>query len=855
MKLQIIEKNKLQCYHCGEEIKKIEYKIEKDNSEYIFCCNGCLEAFKFIHNIGYGEYYKKREDYASKPEENSIDNHLYDFIESDLKSKNKDSILEKVFYIKGIHCASCVWINEKVLSELEGILEANVSLSTNRVYLKWNSNKISLKEISNTIQKIGYQLVPVNEQKEVKVKVQSDTLLKKMAVAGFFMGNNMLISVALYAGYFDYIDPSMKQFFHWMSFFLTTPVFLYSASEFFTSAFIGLKNKILATDLLTSVGISLAYFYSFYITITNQVQKEVFFDAINFVVFVILIGRFIESRLKLKTWYYKTNLSSLNPEIVRVLKNYHLILNIKNKYYINISDSSKLKNSDYDYKNIQDVQEKEIILVFPQEVVPLDSILLNETAEVDEASLTGEFKPIFKKANDFITSGSKNITNQILFLQVKNNFKESTITKILELAENSLLQKSKFETISSKISALFIAIVLFLGILTFLYWFFYKNNLNNAILFTLSLLIVACPCALSLSIPTAIIVGLQELFSKGCLVQNSSLLEIISKTRIIAFDKTGTLTEGKLNIYKIYSFIDYEFLKKIIKFINKYKRELQIQHPISLAFFELEDKENVNYFDLKKEINLNLDLNLESKANYYPGLGFELENNFYKIKLGSEEWFKKSGYYIDYYRIQKEEGDILVYLGWEGKQKDVIAIFLLKDRLKKNLDDVIQSLNKNYKTILLTGDIEENAKWLQKKIHIQEVYSSLKPSEKAEIIKKYQNKNIVAMIGDGINDTIALKQANVGISFIQASNFALYSSDIFLINNDFKTIVFLFEFTKYIFKKIKENLTMSLIYNFILLPLAFFGYLSPFVGAVFMSLSSITVVLNSLSIKKYNKKI
>lgn len=852
MKFQVIEKNKLKCYHCGEEIKNSDYKIEKDNLEYIFCCNGCLEAFKFIHNIGYGEYYKNREDYASKPEENSIDNYLYDFIENELKAKSNNSILEKVFYIKGIHCASCVWINEKVLSELNGILEANVSLSTNRVQLKWDPKKITLSEISKTIQKIGYQLIPINEQKETKVKIQSDTLLKKMAVAGFFMGNNMLISVALYAGYFDYMDPTMKQFFHWMSLFLTTPVFLYSASEFFTSAFIAIKKRILATDLLTSVGISLAYFYSFYITITNQVQKEVFFDAINFVVFVILIGRFIESRLKLKTWYYKTNLSSLNPEIVRVLKNYHLILNIKNKYFININKNNELKSSDYEYKNIQEVQEKEIILVFPQEIVPLDCVLLNEAAEVDEASLTGEFKPILKKSNDFITSGSKNITNQILFLQVKHNSKESTITKILELAENSLLQKSKFETISSKVSAIFIGIVLVLGVLTFYYWMYYKNDLSNAILYTLSILIVACPCALSLSIPTAIIVGLQELFAKGCLVQNSSLLEIISKTKIIAFDKTGTLTEGKLNIYKIYSYLDFELLKKIIIFINNYKRKLQIQHPISLAFFDLEDKNSIDYHKIKKDLFLNLDFNLENKANYYPGLGFELENNFYKIKLGSEEWFKESGYYIDY-QIQKEEGDILVYLGLEGPQKEIIAIFLLKDRLKENLDQIIQNLNKNYKTILLTGDVEENAKWLQKKIQIQKIYYSLKPSEKAEIIKKYQNKNKVAMIGDGINDTIALKQADVGISFIQASNLALYSADIFLINNDFRTIVFLFEFTKYIFKKIKQNLTMSLVYNFILLPLAFFGYLSPFVGAVFMSLSSITVVSNSLSIKKYNK--
>ncbi|MFN3604650.1 MAG: heavy metal translocating P-type ATPase [Leptonema sp. (in: bacteria)] len=848
MKIQTLSNTK--CHHCGDELKSEIHKFKKDDTEYQFCCNGCLQAFIFINESGFGEYYNTREDYATKPDSNFIEDSLYEFIEKDLKLKSETSILEKNFYIKGIHCASCVWINEKVLSNLEGVIQANVSLSTNRVLLKWDSSKISLKEISRTVQKIGYKLFPINEKKENFVKIRSDTLLKKMAIAGFFMGNNMLISVALYAGFFDYMDSTTKQFFHWMSFFLTTPVFFYSASEFFKSAFYSLKNQYLSTDTLTSFGISLAYFYSFFITITNQVDKEVYFDAINFVVFVILIGRFIESKIKLKTWYYKTNLSSLTPEFVRVLINHHLGFKINQKTFLNLGiDFSNPK--DFDFKKIEDVIENEIILVFPQEIVPLDGILINSQIEVDEASLTGEFKPILKQYGEFVSSGSKNVSNTPLFLEVKHTYKESTVSKILELAEQSLLRKSKFETISSKVSEIFIVFVLLLGISTFFYWYFYKNNLGGAILYTLSLLIVACPCALSLSIPTALIVGLQELFSKGCLVQDSQLLEVLAKAKAIAFDKTGTLTEGKLNIHRIISYVEISLLKRVIELIVEYQKQLRIQHPISEAFYKLDlEDPNKEIFVTKKDFSIDF-YNPTFEAKYYEGQGFELKNQFYTIRLGSEKWFIENQYQWDLQK--KEKGNIMVFLGYEtNKEKYLLAYFLLKDHLKQNVENLIKDLNSKYETFLLTGDTKENAEWIQEKTKIKKIYFNLKPKEKAEIIQNYQNnKQRIVMIGDGINDTIALKQADAGISFINASNLALYSSDIFLLNNDISVVYFLLNFTKFIFKKIKQNLTMSLLYNLILLPLAFLGYLSPILGAVFMSLSSITVVLNSLTIKKF----
>ncbi len=839
---------KTKCFHCGNSCKEDSIKIIDKEQELYFCCHGCLNAYRFIKDLQLDTYYLNREDYGEKPKE-KIELSLFEYYDKKIpvQEENGKPYKEKVFYIHGLHCASCVWLNEKVVSNLDGIINVQVNFSNNRIYLKWDPDKISLAKIVENIYKIGYQISIIEVNQEKDIKFFSDTLLKKMAVSGFFTGNNMMISASLYAGYFDYMDPQTKQFFHYISFLMATPVFFYSASEFFKNAFYSLKSKILSMDILTVVGISLAYFYSIWITFTHQYQKEVFFDAICFVVFAVLTGRFIENRLKLKTHYFTTNLGSLIPVFTRKLKNGHWILN-----------KEEINDSDFEYVYTDQIKENEFILIYPEETIPLDSILISEMAEVDESSISGEYTPIIKQKGDIVVSGSKNISNFYIVLKVLKNNKESTLSQILKMSENCIKERSPAETLAFKVANYFIFFVLLLGGITFIYWYYIKNQLEYAIVNTLSVLIVACPCALSLSIPTAMIVGIQKLFSYGFLLKNSKVIELLSKSKTIAFDKTGTLTEGKMEINEIFSYISQEDLKLLIRYINLSQRDLLLQHPITNAFFKLEKEIENKTIILQKE---DFDFNIKNIMNniiednviknYIPGRGIIIKINnkeLEEIYLGSKKMIEE---FIDSVFIPDH---IHVYLAVKLKNKVfILAIFSLKDKIKEEAYSLLEKLNKNYNTILLTGDTKENAELIKRELNIKNIYYGLKPEEKASIIKDLQKNDYVVMIGDGINDTIALKQSDVAISFADASKLAMYSSDILLLNTNLNHIEYLIGFSNKIIKRIKQNLMISFVYNILLLPFALVGFINPFIGSIFMSLSSITVVLNSLMLLKYNK--
>jgi heavy metal translocating P-type ATPase len=837
-------KQKITCFHCGDVVRTDKYILHENGEELHFCCNGCYQAYQLINDYGLGSYYKNREDFGEKPTEN-YELSVFEVIDQKIPiiKKENQTYKEKSFYIFGLHCASCVWLNEKMLSQLKGVIEVRVNFSNNRVYLKWNPELISLKEIAEQTYRIGYKIQFIDENIEKSFKNKSDSLLKKMAVAGFFTGNNMMISMALYAGYFDYIEPAMKQFFHFFSFLFATPVLIYSASEFFRNSYYSLKHKVLSMDILTATGISLAYFYSVWVTFSFQINHEVYFDAVCFVVFAILTGRFIESRLKLKTYYYITNLGSIIPSFVRKLKD---------------EDSIRLQiinENHYHYEEIDLIQVNDIVVVFPEEIVPLDGLLLNDVIEVDEASITGEYTPVVKKTNDFIVSGSKNVSSQTLFLRVVKTKNESTISEIIKLSESSLKEKSKAETIANKTANIFIFFVLVLSIITFVYWYFYKNQLESAILNTLSLLIVACPCALSLSIPTAFVVAIQKLFSNGCLFKTTNTIELLSKTRNIAFDKTGTLTQGKLEVEKVYSFVPKENLNQLINIFNRVQRELMIQHPITKAFFKLENQLNeISIEEINtKKIDIDLLFNDNLRGDYIAGKGVVIAIDDKKsLFLGSKEFIENlSNEFIKQIILP---GRLMIYLGIKQSQTtEILAVFLLRDSIRNNAKEVLNTLNQKYNTFLLTGDTEENAKYIQNELKLKEIYYSLKPEEKAKVIQNLQKSGITIMVGDGINDTVALNQADVGISFADASKLAMYSSDILLLNPNLEYINYILNFSKQVIKKIKQNLIISFFYNILLLPLAFIGFLNPFIGSVFMSLSSITVVLNSLTLIKYNK--
>ncbi|MDH5720249.1 MAG: heavy metal translocating P-type ATPase [Spirochaetia bacterium] len=802
-------KDDTRCFHCGDKIpdkKEIKTKEENSSEERHFCCKGCAQVYLLICSSGNKNYYEHRTEFSLRPDKEKTKTLPYEIWDEEIQT-DPDGIKEVNFVIQGIHCASCVWLNENILKRIDGVIEAEVQLATNRARIVWNSNKTNMREIGDNISAIGYTALPVQKTEEQEARAFSNKTLKRMVTAGFFTGNTMLISSALYAGYFDFMEQQMKNFFHMLSWLMATPVLLYSAKPFFQTAYHSIKQKILSMDILTSVGISLAYFYSVYVLFSQK--GEIYFDSVCFVTFAILIGRFIEARFKERSLYYVENLGKSLP------KTAHL------------KSKGKTKNIP-----VEKIKVNDIICVYPGEIVPVDGILVNKNAEIEESLLTGEFKAIHKKNKEKILAGSKCVGSPIE-IRVEKKLEDSALTHISKLAEESLNSLPATQKLAEKVSRYFIAFVFIAGIMTFLFWKFIQEGATDiAILHTISLLIAACPCALNLSIPTAFIVASQKAYKNGILMHGGRVLENIAKSSYVVFDKTGTLTEGNMKIVSAKIFNKKLTQNKINEISYALQSAAKVKHPVAKAFLDKKIKTNIKVFGVKN----------------IPGRGLSGNINQNKYYLGSEKLMESIN--IQTPEVKRDPSYTAVYLACQKnktKQAEILAVFLLSDFLRDNAADIVKKLSAKRKIVLLTGDQKKTAESLAKKTGIDLVYAEVNPQEKKEIIQSFQKDgSLVTMIGDGINDAIALAKADTGISFANAAEISVYSSDILLMGNNLNQLVSLFKLAEKTRRKVIENLTLSFFYNALLLPMAFSGLLIPLAAAVAMSISSIVVVLNSL---------
>lgn len=801
------------CYHCGEplvpgSIHELEYSVTSPDGEEKqqtlgFCCNGCKQVFQIIQDSGNSSYYQFRTEFAPRPENDNLEKWPYEIWDLEIQPDEK-GYKTADFLIQGIHCASCVWLNEKILSQTPGIIEAEVQLATNRAHVVWDPSQMNMRRIADIVAGIGYLAIPVKKSGEKEARKLSNTMLRRMAVAGFFMGNIMLVSVALYAGYFSAMDKITKNSFHYVSWLMATPVLFYSAWPFFLNAFHSLKQRVLSMDLLTSLGLSLAYFYSVFVTLRGE--GEVYFDSVTFVTFAILIGRFIETKYKERTMTYLENLGSGLPQVVH-----------------------RKKGGEEEDIPLEKAIVGDAIRVHPGELVPLDGVLINQIAEVDESMITGEFRALEKKKGEVLLAGSRCL-GETIELEVQSTHEESTLAHITKLAEKSLRDLPRTQQIAEKASEIFILFVLISGIATFLFWqFIQKAGVETALINTVALLIVACPCALNLSIPTAFIVALQKAFSRGILLKGGQVLDELSSITHVVFDKTGTLTQGKMSIVrKSYTGKENPKLFQLACHIEQFSR---IHHPITRAFASQSDGSIAS--------------DKISEIEHVPGRGLSAVYRGEKYLIGSARFMQELGAE----KLEEPTGrETAVYFAREVKNKtEVLAVFFLSDTLRAEAASLIKDLKKNYKVVMLTGDHQDSAHQTAAELGIEDIAAELKPEQKKEYIEDLQkNGNKVLMVGDGINDAIALAQANVGVSFAQAAQISAYSSDMLFLQENLGLIDNAFRIARRTRRKIVENLTMSFFYNILLLPLAFLGKIIPLIGAIFMSLSSIAVVTNSL---------
>lgn len=809
--------SKIKCNHCHLEFS--ENVMIKEN-DLNFCCKGCQGVYHILKDDGFDSFYEKlgnktiapplkitNDDVSKFDSKNFFDNYV---------SVTKEGFSQIDLIIEGIHCAACVWLNEKVLYETKGIIEANINFTSNKAKIVWDDEKLKLSEIILKIRSIGYNAYAYDSSvADIQASKAKRDYFIRMMVAVIASMNIMMLSVAKYTGFFTGISEEVKDMIHIGEFLLSTPVLFYSGWIFFKGGYFGLKNRMVNMDFLVASGSTLTYIYSMFILF--GAKGESYFDSVAMIITFVLVGKYLEVIGKKSAVDTLDKIKSTLPLEAVVIEN-----NIKKVVALN-----SLKLGD-------------IIEIKAGDKIPVDGKITKGEGFFDESTLTGESIPVYKKIGDFVFSGTIN-SNSLIEYEVTKDFKNSTFSSIVTLLEDSLNSKPKIQTKAAEISKYFSVSILSLALGTFLVWYFFgldlgfdyagADHFEKSFIVAVSVIVIACPCALALATPMASLVGISELAKKGLLFKEAKFIESLAVTNTVVFDKTGTLTKGELNVVKARIMDD-----NIHKLNLLYSIICASTHPVSRSIKKyLEEKYDLN------ERKLDNVKNVEAKgmsASYT-----NINGKTFELLGGNIELLKQNEIYY------KFDSDKTVYLF--AIDKRVIATFELEDEIKENAKELIEFLqNKNIEVVMLTGDNENVASNISKQLGIKKYFAFQTPISKANYIKELKKENkTVVMVGDGVNDSVALSSADVAIAMGNSADVSLAISDVVLLNSSLNSLKDAFIISSKTYKFIKQNLFLSLLYNTVTIPLAMAGWVIPLIAALSMSLSSLMVVLNSLRIK------
>ncbi|WP_428739287.1 heavy metal translocating P-type ATPase [Sulfurimonas sp.] len=788
--------NKIACDHCHLEFSQ-DVMIE-DNGHH-FCCNGCQGVFHLLSDEGLDSFYDKAKNVKlSPPTQQYEDSSNFDspaFYDKFVKT-NSDGFSEVSLIIEGIHCSACVWLNEKALHKMDGVVEANINFTNNKAHIVWADDVVKLSQIIDMIRAIGYNAFPYDAslQEAHANKVRKDYYLR-MSVAIFAAMNVMWIAVAQYAGYFSGITQEMKTILNIAEGVLATPVLFYSGWVFFRGAYYGLRNKVVNMDLLVATGALTTYVYSVYITITEH--GEAYFDSVSMIITFVLVGKFLEVLSKKSAADTLDVIGKHLPSEVKTIQN-SKIVTVK----------------------LDDVSVGDTIVVSSGERVLIDGDILKGEGSFDESNLTGESEPIFKKVGEKVISGTISIDADIQYKATKD-FEHSTLSNLVTLLESAINKKPKIEQLANKLSEHFSTTILALSFITFCAWWFWPHSFEESLMVGISVIIIACPCALGLATPVATLVGLSLGTKKGILFKEAAQLETMAKADVLVVDKTGTLTYGKPEVSKENIFI--EFNKTLLYSLVKNSK-----HPVALGVKQFVKTEDEILFDEYMQL---------------PAKGIVARVNGSLILGGNYQLMQDNGIESNF-----ESEKTLFYFAIE---RQIVAIYELEDKIKEGAKELVESLKtRNLETIMLTGDHKKSAFDIANTVGISDVNYELSPQDKLEFIDKLHSEGkVVVMVGDGINDVLALAKADIGIVMGSGSDIAIEVGDIVLMNNSLKSLLDAFKISKTTFTLIKQNFAISLIYNGITIPLAMAGLIIPLIAAISMSFSSLLVVGNSMRIK------
>ncbi|MGL2536085.1 heavy metal translocating P-type ATPase [Helicobacter pylori] len=787
----------MKCSHCQLEFKESElFKEVIHHKELHFCCAGCARVYALLLDLNLESFYDKLNDSTLAPVTPQDPMNILE-LEQALEENNKGELILNLLLEK-THCNACLWLNQKVLERLKGVKKVSVNFTTHHLQIVFEKS-LDPKEIIQKIESLGYGAKIYNAKNyALKAQKEQRSYLLTLSVGFFATMNLMFIAIAKYASYggasyggANYgtgMDKLMQRNLDLVSLFLSLLVLVVVGRFFIKGAFYGLKNGVLGMDLSVSFGALSAFVYSVYAMLVSQ---ETYFEASSTILTLVFGSKFLE--LKARLFANEKCLALESHEI-------HSVIIVENGKQIE--------------KHPKDVAIGSVVWVPSGAKIALDGVLLSN-ASVDASLISGEFKPLELEVNDPILGGYVNVGVPFSY-QVSTTFQNSRLSSLLETLKKSFLEKPLIESSANQIADIFSKAVLFLAFVSFLLWQFgLGGNFEKALMVCISVLVISCPCAFALATPIALVIGV---FKNPLIVFKEALfLETLAKVKKIFIDKTGTLTQKEVLLKEkiIYEEFDGRLLKSLLK-----TRE----HLAHNAILKTLDGDEVN---------------LEKIEFFAHGLKANYQNE--TLLVGSLKFLNAMGVDLKV----KESANIMVGF---AKNKTLCALFILEERLKANAKEVIQALqNKGLELEILSGDNESSVKECAKKLGISKYHAHLTPEDKAQIISSY--KGVCAMVGDGNNDALALKQASVSLGF-EKSALSKSACDILLLEEDLSLLEKAFHNAQKVYQVVLQNIVLSLIYNAILIPVAMLGYINPLIASLSMSASSLLVVLNSLRLKR-----
>ncbi len=740
--------------------------------------------------------------------------------------------------ISGMHCAVCAQTIEKALNQKEGVYKAVVNFALETATVEYNPAQISLEGIKKAIRDVGYGVIEPEggvedaEQRERDREIR--TLKFKLAFSAA-----VTIPVVIYsnARFLPFTLPTLPidNFIPLLLFVLSTPVHFIVGHSFFVGAYKALRNRNPNMDVLVTMGTSAAYFYSVYVTFSGQ-GKLYYTTAVSLMTFLIL-GKLLEAIAKGRTSAAIRKLMGLRAKTARVVR-----------------DGEEMEIP------VEDVQVGDIVVVKPGEKIPVDGVVIEGYSGVDEKVITGESIPVEKKVGDPVVGATINKTGVLKFKATKVGA-DTVLAQIIKLVENALGSKAPIQRLVDVVSSYFVPAVIIAATAAFIVWYLLLADFIFALTVFIAVLIIACPCAMGLATPTAIMVGVGKGAENGVLIKSGEALETAHKLQAVVFDKTGTLTKGEpevTDIVAVPSLVGNPSVSKEVETVGEEEllrlaavAEKNSEHPLGEAIVRRARERHLEVVD-------------PEFFNAIPGYGVEVKHNGKSVLLGNRKLMEKNSINMtqleEKMKALEEDGKTAMLVAVDGEAAGLIAV---ADTLMKYSVEAVRTLQKmGLEVVMITGDNERTAKAIARQVGVNRVLAEVLPEDKASEIKRLQDEGkVVAMVGDGINDAPALAQADIGIAVGSGTDVAMETGDIVLVKNDLRDVVISIQLSRATMSKIKQGLFWAFAYNTVLIPVAagvlypFNILLDPIFAAAAMAFSSVSVVTNASLLKRFKPKL